>query len=69
MYAKNQNHSQIKIFMSKDVDLSNMLFLAIHFVPYFMYEQKVFKIYGLWFLVTWNNVDQLQWNRSCIQML
>ena len=51
-----------RICVSKDVGLSNMLFSTVHFV--FTWKN----IQNTWFfiLVTWNNVDQLQKNGSCI---
>ena len=57
-----------RICMSKIIDLSNMLFLAVHFLPTWWMDKKVFKIQDFWFFITWNNLDQLQWIESCIRM-
>ena len=33
-----------------------------------MHGQKIFKTLDLWFINTWNNINQLQRNGSCIRM-
>ena len=64
------NHDEIvglRICMSKEVDLSNMLFSAIHFAPTWWIDKNIQNIW-FWFLITWNNVNQLQRNGSYIRM-
>ena len=34
-----------------------------------MHEQKVFKILNFWFIDIWNNIDQIQRNGSCIELI
>ena len=34
-----------------------------------MHGQKIFKILDFWFIDTWNNIDQLQRNGSCIRKM
>ena len=50
-YLDHDEMIESRIFMSKDVDLSNMLFSA-PFYAYLIDEQKVFKIHDFLFLVT-----------------
>ena len=57
----------LRICMSKFKDLSNMLFCR-PFYAHLMYGKKVFKIHDFLFLVTWNNVDQVQRSGSFIRI-
>ena len=64
------DHDQMagsKICMSKDIDLTNSLFSAVHFAPLDGW-QKVFKTLDFLFLISLNNIDQLQRSESCIWM-
>ena len=48
--------------------LTNSLFRP-SFFSYLMHGQKVFKIIDFWFIDTWDNIDQLQQDGSCIRMI
>ena len=52
-----------RIYISKVIDLSKMLFSTVHFAPIWWMGKS---IQNTWFLVTLINVDQLQGSGSCI---
>ena len=54
-----------RICISKDIDLTNSLLSAVRFVPLDGWK-KIFKIFEFLFLVTLNNIDQLQRSESYI---
>ena len=57
--------TESRICMSKDIDITNLLFSAVHFAPLDGGE-KIFKTLDILFLVTLNNIDQLQRSESYI---